>query len=765
MVRHTPLVAWAALGLVAAFAGGCRSAAPPAPAASAVPPLAPAEPAVPAEPSPPPLEAAPEPAEALAVAEPEPLPLSIPVSVRVGLLTDQKAVSFGSGLRVEASGQAVAESAPLRIEPASGGTEAGIFRLQVAALRDPGQAESLAGRLARATGQPAEVVLDAETGFHRVRLGRYPTREAAEAARRQLTVHGVTQAWVVEEGGGVIDPALRVIQGKQAQRLPGRWLVVRRSDGEGVEVAGKRYRGAVLVYLNDRGTLNLINELPLEQYLRGVVPKELGPEAYPELEALKAQAVAARTYTVRNLGEFLQEGYDICATPRCQVYGGMGVEHPLSDRAVAETAGQVLLWQGSPVDALYSSTCGGHTEDVELIFPLKRDPYLKGVPCVEGGVARLGGGLSRSARFPATVMQALVPPEPARSEGAKLGARLHRLALLAGLVPPPLTLDSLEPQRVRRFVVGLFDLALDARLFVAPEDLSYLLQEPPADWGDDDLRLAAFFVKADLGDAGHGPLDAVRQEELLYRLALYLRVLEPTAVRFHALEDGALVVREGGEVERVPLPSPLLAFRRLGDEIYGGDLSLVAGDRLQLLRHRERLVTVIQEVEREGVAYDRSSSYSSWTRFRSDRQLAQAVQLRYPGFAFRSFEVLERGVSGRVGSIRLHGSDGSSEVVEGLAVRWTLDVPDTLFTAKRLQPAGGEPGWLFSGKGWGHGVGMCQVGAYGMALRGHDYRQILTHYYSGATLGRVVTATVAAAPTRAGTEPRPYDRGARPERP
>src|SRR4029453_1665243 len=107
---------------------------------------------------------------------------------------------------------------------------------------------------------------------------------------------------------------------------------------------------------------------------------EMGPKVFNQIEALKAQAVAARTYAVRNLGEFTDEGYDICATPRCQVYGGMDDEDPLTDRAIAETAGEVLLWQGRPADALYSSTCGGHTEDVAEIFPLKHDPYLRAVP-------------------------------------------------------------------------------------------------------------------------------------------------------------------------------------------------------------------------------------------------------------------------------------------------------------------------------------------------------------------------------------------------
>src|SRR6185437_1256675 len=97
----------------------------------------------------------------------------------------------------------------------------------------------------------------------------------------------------------------------------------------------------------------------------------------------------ARTYTVRTLGEFNDEGYDICATPRCQVYRGMESEDPLTDQAVAATAGQILVYGGEPIDALYSSTCGGRTEDVATMFPLKVAPYLRGVPCYEEGMSAL----------------------------------------------------------------------------------------------------------------------------------------------------------------------------------------------------------------------------------------------------------------------------------------------------------------------------------------------------------------------------------------
>ena len=90
----------------------------------------------------------------------------------------------------------------------------------------------------------------------------------------------------------------------------------------------------------------------------------MGPKIYDELEALKAQAIAARTYAVRNLGQFRREGYDICPGPACQAYLGFCGEEPLSDQAVKETAGLVATYDGKPIDALYTATCGGETRDV-----------------------------------------------------------------------------------------------------------------------------------------------------------------------------------------------------------------------------------------------------------------------------------------------------------------------------------------------------------------------------------------------------------------
>jgi stage II sporulation protein D len=675
------------------------------------------------------------------------LPAGNPL-IKIGLASDLPTVVLPcceSDIRVQVGTdpRPVAIVSPIRVEPAAGAAELGVYRIQVAALRDEGQAAGLAQSLSDRLGQPADSHFDAGGDLYRVRVGRYETKEAADADMRRLSSLGVTDAWVVSEGAHISAPALRITQNGESKVYPGRWLAVYTSGDRGIAAAGKRYRGRLLVFLNDRGSLNLIDELPLEEYLRGVVPSEMGPEQYPRIEAIKAQAVAARTYALRNLGEFAREGYDICATPRCQVYGGIGVEHPVSDRAIKETAGQVLLYGGALIDALYSSTCGGHTEDVSVMFPFKSEPYLKPVPCVEAGSDSLEGTYPAGEAFPAGLARRLFPPSPGASPEANLEARLEHLALLAGLAMPEHRLASLERREVQRFLFSAFDLGLDARLLMAKEDIAYLLQDAPAEWLDDDRMRAAYLRKNGLlGGALGTPVADDEQDALLLAFAERLQVMRREPVSYLSVAEGRMVVRADKEDRVQVLPTSFGTFRRTGDLVSSGPLRLVAGDRLTLYWLGGALVAILQDVDLEGVAFDRSSKLSSWTRFKSDAQIAKQMQARFPGVGFSGqMEILTRGVSGRVGQIRIFGDGASggapSVVVEGLPIRWTLDVPDTLFTMKRLEPPQGEKGWLFVGRGWGHGVGMCQVGAYGMAQRGHSYREILLHYYRGAELARL----------------------------
>src|SRR5438034_4432833 len=189
------------------------------------------------------------------------------------------------------------------------------------------------------------------------------------AANRVLTPADLQYRPIVEIDGG------RIVVVPKNERVR-----IDLQGNAGIDVDNRTYRGSIEVFGNSRNTFTVVNELPLEDYLLGVVPNELSPTTFAELEALKAQAVAARTYVVRNMGQSKNEGYDICATDACQVYMGQGSELPLSTQAVTETRGVIATYKDQPINALYISTCGGRTEDAENIFDEKL-PYLVSTSC------------------------------------------------------------------------------------------------------------------------------------------------------------------------------------------------------------------------------------------------------------------------------------------------------------------------------------------------------------------------------------------------
>ena len=208
-------------------------------------------------------------------------------------------------------------------------------------------------------------------------LQQYRTRSATVtavlslgpgAAAAALKKSDLQYRMVVELDGGVV---LALPPGTRVRVV---------SSGAPLSIENRTYRGAIEVFGNSRNTLTIVNELPVEEYLLGVVPNELSPTTFGQIEALKAQAVAARTYVQRHLGQFKNEGYDICATDACQVYLGAGTEDATASQAVLNTRGVVATFDGKPIDALYTSTCGGRTESSENIFDLKV-PYLVSTSC------------------------------------------------------------------------------------------------------------------------------------------------------------------------------------------------------------------------------------------------------------------------------------------------------------------------------------------------------------------------------------------------
>lgn len=146
------------------------------------------------------------------------------------------------------------------------------------------------------------------------------------------------------------------------------------STGSGiVDLGGYRYRDTIEIYRNG-GTVNAVNILPLEQYLLGVVTSEM-PQSWP-IEAIKAQTVAARTYTERNLGKHGR--YDMCDNTDCQQYNGVNGESSAGTTAVNATKGVMAYYNGALISATYFSSSGGHTQNAEDVWGTAV-PYLVGV--------------------------------------------------------------------------------------------------------------------------------------------------------------------------------------------------------------------------------------------------------------------------------------------------------------------------------------------------------------------------------------------------
>ncbi|HEX2095677.1 MAG TPA: SpoIID/LytB domain-containing protein [Longimicrobiaceae bacterium] len=165
-----------------------------------------------------------------------------------------------------------------------------------------------------------------------------------------------------------------------AAAAPGQGPLLFRAAGDGrLFIGGKPYRGEALMLATPAGKVTAVNVLNLEAYLLGVVPQEIGRVGPELLEAAKAQAVAARTYAVKYMGRRAALGFDVFATVQDQVYGGAAAEHDPVTRAVLETVGEVITYNGQPIEAYYHSTCAGQTAAIEEVWNEAPVPYLVSV--------------------------------------------------------------------------------------------------------------------------------------------------------------------------------------------------------------------------------------------------------------------------------------------------------------------------------------------------------------------------------------------------
>jgi stage II sporulation protein D len=697
-----------------------------------------------------------------------------PPEIRVGLLggaAEAVISSEGGGLRVVESGAPPRSlDGPLRYavraaEPATP-TQPSSWFVDVREEKDARQARRVAEALKSSVSAPLEV--ERRGSRHAVVAGPFETLEAAAQLQELLASAGMSAASLREVAP---TPARR----SRLVRVDADWTVtavagesaVLRADRGRLLLDGKPYRGELRVSVDSKGLLRVVNAVPLEAYLRGVVPEELGPNTFGELEALSAQAVAARTWVLTQLGRHEAEGYDVCPTPHCQVYGGAGAEHELSDRAVFGTLGRVLGFEGEPATAYFSSTCGGHTEAVENVFDHPPVPYLKGVSCypesvtftrlagrpVEADWQRADGGPAHDILARLWAIGLLDDSDltgggfTKRAKGPEAAAWLRAAASATGLRLEEGAAEALEVGTAISFLASLEQALgwggraalLDDADLAAASRFSELRGLEGAQ-----LRSALLAQKGGLLPPGLGRAWAegrLSRGNVLEVLDAWLESRghwKGEAFRFLGRDGGDLLLLSSGErVTRSLADEPVLLSGRKGrSAVAATSLEFKLSDKLYALgppNGPARLLLL--EEDPDGAAFDRTSIYSWWERRTSFEEVARQAKRRAGVDRLADLQVKRISAAGRVVSVELTDRRGRKTMVEGFSARGLLGLPDSRAQIEVERDSAGKPVAVrATGRGWGHGVGLCQFGAYGMALAGRSHEEILGHYFPGAPL-------------------------------
>ena len=726
--------------------------------------------------------AAPAPSPAPAAGPPGPVITVAPTQrVRIGLTNDPVKV------RVFADGGVVVRD-PLKRAPiwkkrfdaglylvsdVTGGETGLLYRVQVASYTARDQAEAKKAEVETLVpGQKVVLVYHPDRRAWRVRVGEFRTREDAATLVQRLNDEGFTELWIAEEG--------QAVRGHRRVRLvDDRWrsfltdsdrvILQPARSADLLRVDQASYRGLLEARVDKAGNLQLINELDMEDYLRGVVPNEMGPGVYPELEALKAQAVAARTYMVANLGQFSEDGYDVCDSAQCQVYRGAGTEAALTNQAVEETRSVILTYGGRPINALYTSTCGGHTEDGQLVFPEEKGPYLKGVTCYPEAEAEsrtisagtwtdpvvLEDGAPVNEEVALLKILGIVGPEALERAyllaqcGPVEAERWTTFALgLVGKAPPANGLrdGAMDMNDLAAYVARALGWDEKMRLALDDRDLPYLLAFKDRDDVPKETQrpyavlilegLLQPFPDNTLRPRHHPSRGLVLRS--LYRILDYYGATGRVQGTYRGSDGDKVLLEVKRDVQGLALSPSVALYRSFRDVSYPArSIPLTLGDRVVYHLAGDGTLDYLKVIANQrGVSDDRYSTAYRWEQRYARADLEALIKARVDVGRLKDVEPTRRGVSGRVVEVRITGSRGQF-YIRGFKIRTALGVRENLFTIDRtVAPDGDVQTFVFSGKGWGHGVGLCQVGAYGMALRGKSYDEILRHYYTGVELTR-----------------------------
>jgi stage II sporulation protein D len=735
--------------------------------------------------------------------------------VRVGLATNARSVSIATS---DSSLVAVAPDEPNKLlatnrifvaPRAYRAPEIEFYKFEIQNLESQAVAEALAADL-RAAGEKAFAMLGLQVNTWRVVIGdtkdsiedanqykadlaekgfedivivaekKMQPSDEAVALTEQLKTGGKSEVRSLIKPTGASDPAINtaidpnlkeilVSGGSEAAKFSSFKPLAFGSLNERstpVKLNGKSYRGKIEVFVNSRGTLTVVNVVPIEEYLLGVVPRELG---LPSLEAQKAQAVAARTYAIANKDGFGAQGFDVLPTVWSQVYGGVSAENQMATSAVQQTRGIVATFGGKPINALYTSTCGGRTENSENIFEFN-EPYLRGVECSFEGRRYFEPFMIKTTRAAARLrdeqnlqlvrfmsllavnnFQLSANPmtddwfedAPTQSE---ISNWMNNLALKFGKTYPNVTKDTAKPAELARLLVSYIYPESFADTLMTESDISYQLSFDDAAEVPKDARANVAILLRD----GYFTIypDLTLKPQKAFSRAKMLRLIQQIYEKkkwtpslqsgvTEASENGLLNIKQGKSKRTFPLRRDIFIFRQFGEDFYQvKETALVGGETVnfQLDPSGAVIYLEIKPTALPTVA-EKMSPFTFWNANLSPGAMQSRLSRYVRGIGtLYDVRIKQKGYSRRATELEIVGSNGV-KTLKGGKIRSALRLKEQLFVLnKRYDSAGRVTSYSFTGRGWGHGVGMCQYGAYGLGKMGVKYDAILKHYYSGIEL-------------------------------
>ncbi len=535
-----------------------------------------------------------------------------------------------------------------------------------------------------------------------------------------------------------------------------------------VKLNGKSYRGKIEVFVNSKGALTVVNVVPLEEYLLGVVPSEL---SLPQLEAQKAQAVAARTYAIANINGFVSQGFDMLPTIRSQVYKGVSAETGMGTQAVLQTKGVVATYNGKPINALYTSTCGGRTENSENIFEFN-EPYLRGVECSLEGHRHFEPFLIKSSRLPAKIEKEenielvrlisqlavnnfylstaqlddkYFDDEPNTSE---ISNWMNNLAGRFGKTFPNISKDTAKPIELSKLLASWIYGDNYADTLLSESDINYQLSftdsnEIPKERRADIailMRDGWFSIYPDLTLKPTKTLSRARFLKIvnqIYEKKKWSPVLQSGTAQ--PSEDGKLILKSGRSSRTLIVRPDVFLFRQFGKDFYQmKETAMTGGENVRFQTDAGGSVIYLEVMpSNEPTVAEKMSPFTYW----NENLSASAVQSRLSRYVrgigtLIDVNIKQKGFSRRPTELEIIGTNGKFSL-KGGKIRSALRLKEQLFYMnKRYGTNGRVASYAFTGRGWGHGVGMCQYGAYGLAKMGLKYEAILKHYYTGIDLAK-----------------------------